>query len=445
MWKLSSNVQLVGVMEKKERSSETTISVILMLALVLVVLGLAILLAWAKTGGKSVPASISAGKEPTKETELSIVCVGDIMSHEPQIRAQYDSRDDTYDYNNNFQYVKPYIEDADLALCNVETTFAGKPYTGFPTFSSPDALADALKTAGFDVGITANNHMADKGLEGILKTQKVLKKKGLAVTGSVLEEEDPRFVIQDVKGVKVGIVAFTYETGSGQGAVSINGSVISDEISSRINSFHFNTMQEDKEKIKAAMDGARAAGAEVLIVYYHWGEEYQMAANMHQKELAQATADMGADMIFASHPHVLQEAEYLTPNPSGETVSKGEAPKKSAEKPASGKRVPIFYSMGNFISNQRTETLGKPATEQGIIARVDLTYSEDDGVKEAALSGMPTWVDRYYSGGKTVYEIVPLDDQLKENQALAASGHLSRARQAREDANETLGFDHEVY
>ncbi len=450
-------------MEKRERSNKTIISVILMLALVLVVLGLAILLATG-AGGNSVPASISAEKKPPKETELSIVCVGDVMSHEPQTRAQYDPARDSYDYNNNFQYVKPYIENADLALCNVETTFAGKPYTGFPTFSSPNALADALKNAGFDVGITANNHMADKGLDGILKTQKVLKKKGLAVTGSVLEEEDPRFVITDVKGVKVGIVAFTYETGSGQDAVSINGSIVSDEIASRINSFNFNTMEEDKVKIKAAMDSARAAGAEVLIVYYHWGEEYQMAANKHQKELAQATADMGADIIFASHPHVLQETDYLTPNPSGKTVSQGEAAgktdaggksltetstgekgpdsKKPAEQAASDKRVPVFYSMGNFISNQRTETLGKPATEQGLIARVDLTYSENGGVKEAALSGIPTWVDRYYAGGKTVYEIVPLDEQLKENQALAASGHLSRARQAQEEANETLGFNH---
>lgn len=429
-------------MEKKERFNKTTISVILMLALVLVVLGLAILLAWAGAGGRSALTSSSEERKPPKETKMSIVCVGDVMSHEPQIRAQYDSTSDSYDYNNNFQYVKPYIQEADLALCNIETTFAGKPYTGFPTFSSPSTLADALKEAGFDVGITANNHMADKGLDGILKTQTVLKKKGLAVTGSVLEKEDPRFIIQDVKGVKVGIVAFTYETGSGQGPVSINGSIVSDEIATRINSFHFNTIEEDKEKIKAAMDGARAAGAQVLIVYYHWGEEYQMTANRYQKELAQATADMGADMIFASHPHVLQETDYLTPSLSEEVVSKGEIPKKSADKSASGKQVPVFYSMGNFISNQRTETLGKPATEQGLIARVDLTYSEDGGVKEVALSGIPTWVDRYYSGGKTVYEIVPLDDQLNENQALAASGHLSRARQAREDANETLGFDH---
>lgn len=452
---------------KIDTKFDTQIIVTLMLALV--VLELAILLTWAGLAGENtVPAS--ADKKPPKETKLSIVCVGDVMSHEPQTRAQYDSVSNAYDYHNNFKYVKPYIEQADLALCNVETTFAGKPYTGFPNFSSPEALADALKDAGFDVGMTANNHMADKGLDGILKTRQVLEEKGLSVTGSVQEKGDAPFVIEDVKGIKVGIVAFTYETGSGQGAVSINGSVVSDEIASRINSFNFNTMEEDKAKIKSAMDKARKAGAQVLIVYYHWGEEYQREANKYQKELAQATADMGADIIFASHPHVLQETEYLTANPSKGTVSAGEAPAQKAEntdsdgkrtegsskkeasretdpeksksKAASGKKVPVFYSMGNFISNQRTETLGNRATEQGLIARVDLTYSEDGGVKEAALSGTPTWVDRYYSGGKTVYEIVPLDDNLKENEAIAVSGHLSRAQQAKEDANETLGFNH---
>lgn len=443
-------------MEKKFRLEKTI--VVFILGLVLVILGLAVLFTWAnQSDGK--PASNAgsiAKKEPPKETDLSIVCVGDVMSHEPQLRAQYDSAKDTYDFHNNFAYVKPYIEEVDLALCNVETTFAGKPYTGYPTFSSPDTLADALQGAGFDVGITANNHMADKGLEGILKTQQVLEEKGLSVTGSVEEESEARFIIEEVKGIKVGIVAFTYETGSGYGAVSINGSFVSDEIAKRINSFNFNTMDEDKEKIKAAMDGARAAGAQVLIVYYHWGEEYQSAANKHQKELAQATADMGADIIFASHPHVLQETEYLTPNALSATsseaknVSESNASRKtdsferasSKEEKSSAKKVPVFYSMGNFLSNQRTETLGNRYTEQGLIARVDLTYSEDGGVTKAVLSGTPTWLDRYYSEGKTVYEIVPLDKGLKENEALAVSGHLSRAKQAREEANETLGFHH---
>ena len=391
--------------------------------LALVILGLAILLAWPRLfGNTAVDTRQAAETKPPRQTQLSILCVGDVMVHNPQIGAQYNSAKKEYSYDNNFKYVKKYIEAADLALCNVETTFAGKPYTGYPTFSAPEALATALKNAGFDVGITANNHMMDKGLSGVLRTLDILGKNGLATVGSVKQEADPRYLIEDVKGVKVGIVAFTYETGSGQGSTSINGNVISDKAAAQINSFNFNTLDADLPKIREAIDGAKEAGAQIIVAYYHWGEEYQKSSNKAQKELAQKTADMGADIIFASHPHVLQETAYLTPKDTD-------------------KKVPVFYSMGNFISNQRTETLNNRYTEQGLMARVSLTYSEDEGIKEIKMSGVPTWVDKYYSGGKLVYEIIPLDDEVKNNEALAVSGHLSRAKQAKEDANGILGFD----
>lgn len=411
-------------MEKIKRSKTAAVTVIL---LVLVVLGLAVLFAWAIFENRSAPANLGP-KTPQvpEEVELSILCVGDVMSHNPQTVAQYNSSKGRYNYNNNFKYVKPYIEEADLAICNVETTFAGEPYTGFPLFSAPDALASALKNAGFDVGITANNHMADKGLPGILRTRRVLQKKGLATVGSVREESEPRYLIVEAGGVKIGIVAYTYETGSGQGGVSINGSYVSDEVASHINSFNFNTLDEDLPKIQKALQGAKDAGAEILIAYYHWGEEYQQSANQNQKKLAQKTADMGADMIFASHPHVLQETEYLTPQ-------------------GSEKKVPVFYSMGNFLSNQRTETLGNRYTEQGLMARVELTYSKKDGITAIKMGGIPTWLDKYYSGGKQVFEIVPLSDGLEENEALEVSGHLSRAQQAWEDANGILGFNQQKH
>lgn len=393
-----------------------------LIALALVILGLAILLTWPR---KAVPtAAVPAEQQVPQEIALNVLCVGDVMSHSPQTTAQYDSSEGKYNYDNNFKYVKPYIEKADLALCNVETTFAGKPYTGFPCFSSPDALASALSNAGFDVGITANNHMADKGLAGILRTKKVLEKKGLAAVGSVTEKGDPRYLIQEVKGVKVGIIAYTYETGSGKGSVSINGSVVSDEVASHINSFNFNTLDKDMKKIKEAIKGARSAGAEIIIAYFHWGEEYQKEANSSQKKLARKAAKAGADIIFASHPHVLQGAEYLT-----------------AE--GSDKKVPVFYSMGNFISNQRTESLGNRYTEEGLMAQISLVYQKGKGITDISMSGIPTWVDKYYSGGKQVYEIIPLDENLNKNETLQTSGHMSRAKQALEDANGILGFDSE--
>lgn len=405
----------------KQQNKNRKLKITTLITLVLVILGLALLLNWESIMGPGT-ASVPEQTEP-QEKEISILCVGDIMSHMPQTNAQYDSESGTYDYSENYEYVEHYIKAADLALCNVETTFAGKPYSGYPAFSSPDALATDLKEAGFDIGITANNHMADRGYDGVIRTQEVLKEAGLKTVGSVMNTEDPRYIIKDVNGIKIGVVAYTYETGSGSGTVSINGAYISDETASVINSFNFNTLDEDCAKMEADIQAAKAAGAQIIIAYYHWGEEYQRDANSYQEDLAKRAADMGADMIFASHPHVVQKAEYITYSESG-------------------RKVPVFYSMGNYISNQRTQYIGNRYVEQGLMATVDIKYLEGTGITSVKMGGIPTWVDLYYSGG-TEYRIIPLDETMEENESLKTSGHLSSAKQALEDLNEILGRDSE--
>ena len=97
--------------------------------------------------------------------KASIFAAGDIMVHTPQLQAQYDHSTGVYNFDNNFKYVKKYIEDADYSLANLETTLAGNDvyqYSSYPTFNSPDELADALKNAGFDLLSTINNHSFDK-------------------------------------------------------------------------------------------------------------------------------------------------------------------------------------------------------------------------------------------------------------------------------------------
>ena len=361
--------------------------------------------------------------EPELPVSLEILCVGDIMVHEPQIPSQYDNATGTYDYTNNFQYVKPYIEKADLALGNFEGTFGGAPYKGYPAFSAPDELATALKGAGFDVIITANNHMTDRGHDGVLRTLDVLEGKGLVTAGSRRDPAGPRYALTTVEGITVGVVAYTYETSGSGPEVSINGSFIPERTAALLNSFSYNRLEGDMAKIGQTMTEAREAGAELVILYLHWGEEYQRAPNQWQRQIAEkAAAELGADIIFASHPHVLQEMSLI--------------PGKKQ-----GQQVPVFYSMGNFISNQRQETLQNRFTEQGMIARVNLEFMKSTGtITSIGIDATPTWVDRYKRNGKTVYEIIPLDDQLENNPALMESGHLERARQAREEIHGLLGI-----
>ncbi|GAB1476091.1 CapA family protein [Bacillota bacterium] len=352
--------------------------------------------------------------------DLSIVCVGDIMVHKSQIASQYDSGTGTFNYDNNFQYVKEYVESADLAICNVETTFAGGTPTGYPSFNAPDALAESLADAGFDLGLTSNNHLYDKGLSGLKRTLRVMRSAGLATAGTKLPWER-NYALMNVKGVKIAVISYTYETPSNGGRSTINGVVLPGDAKELINSFNYELLDEDLKKVEATMASARESEADIIICYYHWGEEYQREPNLWQEYIAEKTIEMGADIIFASHPHVLQRVEIL-------------------EHDETGKKVPVFYSMGNFLSNQRSETLNNRYTEQGMIARVNLKYDRDKG--EVSLQGadaMNTWLDKYKSGGKDVYAIVPLDDNFEDNEALKASGHLHRAVQASSDVEAVIG------
>ncbi|QAT43674.1 CapA family protein [Aminipila luticellarii] len=370
------------------------------------------------------PSENPVPQQPEQPIDLNILCVGDVMVHRSQLASQYDSSTKKYDYTNNYRYVKDYISQADLALCNVETTFAGAPYSGYPDFCAPDELADALKDAGFDVAITSNNHMMDRGGYGLKRTVEVLRNKGFLTAGSRLDPQEKRYAMIEVKGVKVAVVPYTYETPVSGTGTGINGRVISSENAELINSFSYQTLDQDLEQIKRTCDEARTDGAEIVILYYHWGEEYQTSANRWQRYIAQQSADhMNVDMIFASHPHVLQEMEYL----------------KSQK---DGKEIPVFFSMGNFISNQRIETLDNRYTEEGILAKVHLKYLKSQGkITDIKMSAIPTWVEKYTTGSKPIYEIIPLDDNLQKNETLKASGHLSRAEAALEDANGLLKKD----
>lgn len=354
---------------------------------------------------------------------LEIVCTGDIMVHDPQIPAQYFSSKKKYDFNNNFQYIKKYLEKADLAIGNFEGTFGGKPYVGYPLFSAPDELAIALKNAGYDLIITANNHMVDRRDKGVIRTLKKLREQGMETTGSRLNKSEPRYSISNVKGINVGTVAYTYETGAPRkdGTVFINGINTPLATAELINSFSYKQLDKSIAKIEKTLDEAIDAGSQIQILYLHFGEEYHRAPSDYQKKIVNYFVNSKkVDIIFASHPHVIQEAKYVT----------------SKDK---SKKVPVFFSMGNFISNQREETLQNRYTEQGMIARVNLDFDKNGKkITSIKMGATPTWVDRYTSSSRPVYEIIPLDKELKNNPALRKSGHLSRAKQALKDINKML-------
>ena len=352
---------------------------------------------------------------------IKISAVGDIMVHEPQYKAAYNSETNTYDFTENFIYVKPYIQAADLAICNLETVFAGGEPQGYPAFNAPDSLAEAIKSTGFDVALLSNNHILDKGIDGMLRTIDVVNKAGISSTGAH-KLEDKQYIIKNVKGINIGIVSYTYETPSVNGRKTLNSNIISERALPLLNTFSYETLDADVEKVKANIDAAKADGAQVIICYFHWGEEYQQTPNEFQTQLASSVSKAGADIIFASHPHVLQSVNIITDE-------------------TSKKETAVFYSMGNFISNQRTETLKNRYTEEGIIAKVSFDIMKSTGIiSDYKVSAVPIWVEKH-KGKTTEYAVIPLDKDFSQNPALIGSGHLSRAKVALSDIIKIVGSE----
>lgn len=404
-----------------------------------------------------------------RTAELTIRCVGDIMGHLSQLIANYDSAAGTYDFTPDYEYVKDYILEADLSLCNVETTFLGDgDYKGYPYFNSPDQLARDIAHTGFDVALFSNNHILDTKLPGLERSLQVLDEAGLKTAGAYAPGAE-RTLIVPVGDLNVGIVAYTYETGLSGGHRTLNGTIMPAGAAERINSFRYYALEEDLERISGDIDSARQRGADIVVAYFHWGNEYQRNAGPVEKEMALQAALAGADIIFASHPHVVQEIEEIRieedipPKPPAEElpepeqswllrfrqlfgVGLPEPEEEIAEEPVSATRtrvVPVYYSMGNFISNQRQETLDNHYTEQGMIASVRLTYNLDEAyVQEIDTTFIPTWVEKYSAGGNTRYAIIPLVGDFPENPELQASGHAGRAEGALADMIELIGGEY---
>ena len=259
-------------------------------------------------------------KIDTSSGELSLLFIGDIMGHGPQITSAFDKTTNKYDYDNCFKYVKDEISDADYTIANLEITLAGPPYTGYPQFSSPDELAVACKNAGMDILVTSNNHSCDRGGAGIIRTIWVLDSIKMMHTGTFKDsinrkENHPLIIEQDC--FRIAILNYTYGTNGLPYPKPTIVNVI------------------DKELIAADMAIAKSKNVDKIIVVTHWGDEYQTDAGTWQINMGKYIFEQGADIIVGAHPHVLQKMVW----------------EKQIDD--SGKENLIVYSLGSYISNQR--------------------------------------------------------------------------------------------
>ena len=258
---------------------------------------------------------------------VTITVAGDLMQHAPQINSAKrlgEIENKGFDYSHTFKYVKELFRSSDITAVNMEFTLGDAPYMGYPLFRAPYDIADAAHENGVNLFFTANNHIADHGMQGLEKTLSYYEEKGYPYIGVCKDSVPYMPYIKVVKGVKVAFVNFTYST---------NGNRVDKP-------FFVNRM--DSVKVIGAVERAKSLGADIIIAVPHWGNEYEYRANNTQRRWAAMLLRHGADIIIGGHPHVPQDYEInYYPDNSLQNA--------------------VFYSLGNFVSNQNTPDLTRMA------------------------------------------------------------------------------------
>ena len=206
----------------------------------------------------------TAPTEPYVVSTASIGVTGDVLMHSPVMNAARKS-DGTYDFSDNYVFMQDYFNSFDFMIANLEVTLGGTEageYRGYPTFNCPDDVVDGLLVSGVDMLLTANNHTYDTGHNGFIRTQQVLDEKGMLHLGTRQSEEVKNYMVQDLNGIKVGMLCYTYETGdTSDGRKCLNGIPVSKDDTNLVNSFSYNDLEGFYSEVTTALASMDQEGA----------------------------------------------------------------------------------------------------------------------------------------------------------------------------------------
>ena len=319
------------------------------------------------TPNQTSPSSSQVEKKGGVST-ARIMAHGDLLYHD-LLYMSAKQEDGSYNFGENFTYVKPWIEQADLAIADFEGTISPDfPLAGYPLFNAPAEVVSAIKDTGYDMVDLAHNHILDSQLSGLISTSKAFTDAEIGTVGVYPEGNrgTAPLQIREVNGIKVAILAYAY------GFNGMEGNLSAEEQAGYLSDFNVEKMQAEIEQAEKEAD--------ITIVMPQTGVEYQLEPTEEQQTLYRQMVDWGADLVFGGHPHVAEPSEIVEKD---------------------GQRKLIIYSMGNFISNQRIETMeGVPTaqwTERGVL--MDVTIEKKDGVTSIQTAqARPTWVNRVSNG-----------------------------------------------
>ncbi len=382
--------------------------------------------------------------EPITYKEISLLSVGDLMLYAGQVDSAKAYGGGNYDFSESFKYIKDIVEAHDYSVINFEATVTEGNYKYYPTFRVPTAILDYVKSTGFDNVLFANNHTYDNGRQGLLGTQQAFAERGLSWIGTRLDTDSKSYMITDVDGIKLGMLNYSYEAPPEAEKYSeteafLNGirlekycpscaeCVQTSQINSNgehtecgakvifskdlVDSFNPNLLDSFYSELEDRIAELKQNGADLIVVYLHWGNEYEHSANSQQKEIARKLCDMGVDLLVGSHPHVVQPTDlYVSSDGTHKML--------------------CYYSVGNFISGQNRDVVGNDAkekytyTENGLIASVTIRkYSTGETLISHA-DYTATWMHRHSVNGRIVFNVVPLAAALANEESKSTYGLL---------------------
>ncbi len=308
-------------------------------------------------------------KEEVKEetTKASLVMVGDALLHSSVYKDAY--KDGKYDFSSQIEYIKPIVKNYDLAFYNQETILGGTEIglSDYPTFNSPWEFGDNMLDAGFNIVNLATNHTMDRGEKAILKSCEYWNSKDVLWAGSYCSKEDSEKIkIKEINGIKYTMLSYTYGT---------NGIAVPSGKEYLVNLYSDEKAKADIEKVRDKVD--------LLLVSMHWGVEYRTEPTDEQKREAKYLADLGADIIIGTHPHIIEPIHYID-----DTL--------------------VIYSLGNFISAQSTNNDYNTMVE--LMTSVDIvktTKGKESSIKLDNLNNELLY-NYYKTGGRWYdFKVIP--------------------------------------
>lgn len=327
-----------------------------------------------------------------ERSEVTILMIGDVLVHEGVWRSG-EREDGTRDYEHLFAYVADLVAEADVAIVDQETILGGTGLglSSYPTFNSPQEIGSAEAAAGFDVVLHANNHALDKGMGGIEAELAFWRAEHpeVAVTGMADSEEAADEIALLERGDRrIVVLSYTYGT---------NGIPLPADAPWAVRML-------DEAQVEKDFSLAWERGADAVVVCPHWGTEYAAGPDDDQRRWAERFVELGADVILGCHPHVLQPVEELV------------AP--------DGRVVPVFWSLGNFVSGQ-----ARKDTMVGGLAQVTLAF-EGDARRVASWQITPLVTHRASGVDYTTYPLADYTEELAEvNHVRTVSGQTDFSRQ----------------